>query len=70
MRTEDFWNETPFETSCRYIGWARSNGAGPYRRDPETGMTDMDVDAFVDDIEDMKRRFPDKPGRQRVMADG
>lgn len=57
---ETFWKSTPYESSCAYIGNCRAQGAGYFAKSP-SGWSQSDVDDFKGDIEEAKRRFPDKP---------
>lgn len=56
---EVFWKATPYETSCAYIGWCRTNGAGYFGRGPG-GWSQADLDSFKAEIEEAKKRFPDE----------
>ena len=57
---DKFWNSTFYEMSCAYIGHARANGLGPWYV-PTHGWSDVMIESHQAEIEDMKRRFPDKP---------
>jgi hypothetical protein len=55
-----FWASTFYEVSCAYVGHNKSAGTGRWARRPD-GWTEDEISAHLEEIADMKRRFPDEP---------
>lgn len=55
-----FWDATPYELSCAYIGWCKTNGAGRWRVDPKTGFSDVEVDEHQEIVAWLREQYPER----------